>query len=467
MDLKAIEITKDVLAEVPARIASHYTVFPAGIQNERLILLVPEHFDRNKKEELQVMLGRSIDWKPVIEAEIRRLIRQHYGMGAGAIDSLLQHHETEGTEAPRFLIDGNRGVDESTMIGVVNELIRHAVEAGASDIHIEPFETKFRIRYRVDGYLREARVPEQIRLLAPALISRVKVMAGLDIAEKRLPQDGRIKIFHQKDEIDLRVSVIPSSYGEAIVIRILKPLALLELSDLGFFEEDIQILKNALQKPHGLILLTGPTGSGKTTTLYACLKLLNDHEKKIITIEDPVEYKLDGVLQMQVAPKIGLDFAKALRAILRHDPDVIMLGEIRDKETADMATRAALTGHLVLSTLHTNDAPSAVTRLCEMGVEPYLVAASVNTVIAQRLVRKAGVSTKTEDNGIEFTGRLAIYEMMHVDDVLRERVASGEPATALRSYLRKQGMRSLYENGLLRLHAGETTQYEITRAVPQ
>ncbi len=452
--LKSLKITEPVLKRIPARVAAHYCVIPLGSEKGTLQLAVPPDFSREQKHDIKVVLGVEPEFIPAPRSEIEELISKFYGVGAGVIEALVAGEPGEDDSKDFEVIDGGR---DSTIITLVNELFLDALKFRASDIHIEPFERSLRVRYRVDGLLQNARISDKIRVLAPNLASRIKIMAKLDIGEKRLPQDGRIKIRQQTGELDLRVSVLPSSSGEAIVIRILKPLELLKLHDLGFDEEGVAQIRRFIKKPHGVVLITGPTGSGKTTTLYSCLRELNQTERKIITIEDPVEYKLPGIVQLQVNPKIDFTFAKALRAILRHDPDCIMIGEIRDAETAEIAIRSALTGHLVFSTLHTNDAPSAVTRLVEMGVEPYLVASALEAVVAQRLVRRKSES--------EYHGRLAVSEIMEMNDEIKDLVLQKKTGSVVRKAALAGGMTGLYEDGMKKVKNGFTTVDEIQRIV--
>ena len=453
----------EILENIPARIAAHYCVFPLSVEGDTLLLASPEGLSRDAKEELRITLDRKLDFASRPKIEIEDLIHKFYGVGAGVIESLTQEKTQEGEVFDFEVIDQNKKED-MTIAKLVNELFLDALKCRASDIHIEPFERSLKIRYRVDGLLQDARISGQIRMLAPQLISRIKIMAKLDIGERRLPQDGRIKIKQKSGELDLRVSVLPSSFGESIVIRILKSLELLELADLGFDEKGISQMRQFLKKPHGVVLITGPTGSGKTTTLYSCLKELNQTERKIVTIEDPVEYKLPGVIQMQVNPKIDFTFARALRSILRHDPDCIMIGEIRDAETAEIAIRSALTGHLVFSTIHTNDAPSAITRLVEMGVEPYLVASALEGVIAQRLVRK--ICPKCEKcRHTGFHGRIAISEIMPVTDEMRDLILDRKTGSVIRKTAAGNGMESLYENGMTKVRIGLTSLEEVQRII--
>jgi general secretion pathway protein E/type IV pilus assembly protein PilB len=364
----------------------------------------------------------------------------------------------------------------------------------ASDIHLEPFEDELRIRYRIDGVLQEVPVPSQIKRFQPAIVSRVKILSHLNIAEKRLPQDGRIKIRLDDNEVDIRVSVIPMLHGEAVVMRLLRQnSALRGLAELGLDERELRSFRRVLAMPHGIILVTGPTGSGKTSTLYTALQAINDVETKIITIEDPIEYQLRGVNQIQVSEKAGLTFARGLRSILRHDPDVVLVGEIRDQETAQIAVQASLTGHLVFSTLHTNDAPGALTRLVDMGVEPYLVASSLEAVLAQRLVRVLCPHCRVEDTSSTaeavkvqlkfpagtkiykgtgcrecrqtgYHGRRAIFEWMDSNEEIRQMMLTHCSSDKLREAARRNGMRSLAEDGWRLVREGVTTVEEVLRA---
>jgi general secretion pathway protein E/type IV pilus assembly protein PilB len=363
----------------------------------------------------------------------------------------------------------------------------------ASDVHVEPFEHELRIRYRIDGMLQEVPVPGQIKRFQPAIVSRIKILSNLNIAEKRVPQDGRIKIRVKGTEVDIRVSVIPMLHGEAVVMRLLRQDAgLIGLDGLGMAARERELFGRVLEMPHGIALVTGPTGSGKTTTLYSALHQINDEVRKIITIEDPVEYQLKGINQIQVAEKAGLTFARGLRAILRHDPDVVLIGEIRDQETAQIAVQASLTGHMVFSTLHTNDAPGALTRLVDMGVEPYLVASSLEAVIAQRLVRTLCPECKAEDASertvalrarVEalrdvqifkpvgcktcrmtgYTGRRPIFELMTMTPKVREVLLRGGSSGEIKELARKEGMPNLIEDGWRLVRMGVTTPSEVLR----
>jgi general secretion pathway protein E/type IV pilus assembly protein PilB len=372
-------------------------------------------------------------------------------------------------------------------------VLRDAIELRASDIHLEPFEDELRIRYRIDGVLQDIPVPAQVKRFQPAIVSRVKILSHLNIAEKRLPQDGRIKIRLENNEVDIRVSVIPMLHGEAVVMRLLRQNATLRgMGELGMDARELKSFRRVLGLPHGIILVTGPTGSGKTSTLYTALHEINDSVRKIITIEDPIEYQLKGVNQIQVSEKAGLTFARGLRSILRHDPDVILVGEIRDHETAQIAVQASLTGHLVFSTLHTNDAPGALTRLVDMGVEPYLVASSLEAVLAQRLVRVLCPHCKQEDTSpaaqalkaqLEFPanvpiyravgcrecrqtgyfGRRAIFEWMDSNNEIRQMILKNSSADQLREAARRESMRTLSEDGWRLVRLGVTTAEEVLR----
>ena len=385
----------------------------------------------------------------------------------------------------------DEAAEDASIIRFVNQVLKDAIELRASDVHLEPFEDELRIRYRIDGILQEVPVPAQIKRFQPAIVARVKILSHLNIAEKRLPQDGRIKVRIEDAEVDIRVSIIPMLHGEAVVMRLLRQNSKLRgARDLGMGERELTCLERVLQLPHGIVLVTGPTGSGKTSTLYTALNEINDAERKIITIEDPVEYQLKGVNQIQVSEKSGLTFARGLRSILRHDPDVVLIGEIRDQETAQIAVQASLTGHLVFSTLHTNDAAGALTRLVDMGVEPYLVASSHEAVLAQRLVRllcphcrkvdttpeshvyrtKLGISPKAkvyravgcrECRNTGYHGRRAIFEWMDSSSEIRSLILKNGSTDAIRDSARRAGMKTLSEDGRRLVEEGITTIEEV------
>lgn len=425
---------------------------------------------------------------------ILKALEQYYGSGYTSVEKIIENIDS----IPEFVPEEEENIDhlkdmasEGPVIRLVNLIITRAIEMRASDIHLEPLEEKLRVRYRIDGVLHDVEsLPKRFQ---PAVLSRVKIMAKLNIAERRLPQDGRIMLRVKGKDIDFRVSTVPTIYGESVVLRILdKSSIVLDIEKLGFPEDILKEFKRLIESPHGIILVTGPTGSGKTTTLYCALEKINSPEKKIITVEDPVEYQLKGVNQIQVKPQIGLTFANALRSIVRQDPDVILIGEIRDSETADIAIHSALTGHLVLSTLHTNDAPSAITRLIDMGMEDYLLTSTILCILAQRLVRVICPHCKvpTEPNpflleeigireegeikamvgkGCEhcsytgYFGRTGIFELLIMDDEMRRFILSEKDASKIKELARRKGMRTLREDGWLRVKSGITTLSEVMR----
>ena len=375
----------------------------------------------------------------------------------------------------RNRIDVHLANDEQEPTSVAEALQRilnDALLAGATDIHLEPYSaTQAKVRVRIDGILREMRVPQLVVTQFPALVSRVKIMSSLDIAERRMPQEGRTTVRFNEREMDMRVSILPSRYGESVVIRILQTDIPMGLSGLGMEPKMLEALEQMLARRSGLILVTGPTGCGKTTTLYACLDRLNGATRKIVTIEDPIEYTLPGAMQMQVMPQIDLTFGRLLKTVLRHDPNVIMVGEIRDLETAEIAIRTALTGHLVLSTIHTNDSCSTITRLLEMGIEPYLISSSLSGSIAQRLARtickKCNGKRCVSCLGLGLKGRTGIFEAMIMDDEIRAMTLKQTPADEVRQYARGRGMKTLFEDGMDKVRAGLTTQEEIERVIHQ
>ena len=458
---------------------------PLAIQDSTLTIAMADPLDFETLSAVRGFTGLSVLPALAAEQEILDAIDKYYGEEEKAAG------ESEGdlAEAGENLEHLRDMASEAPVIRLVNASIAQAVEKRASDIHIEPFEKEFRVRFRIDGVLHNQEAPP--RELKAAIISRVKLMAKLNIAERRLPQDGRIKIKILGREIDLRVSTLPTLYGESVVMRLLDRSAgdFYDLRRLGFDEHMLARMEHFTSLPHGIFLVTGPTGSGKSTTLYSALKRINLPDKKIITIEDPVEYQMDGINQIHVNPQIGLTFASGLRHIVRQDPDVIMVGEIRDRETADVAIRAALTGHLVFSTLHTNDAPSAITRLTDMGVENYLITSSLVAVLAQRLVRvicphckqpngtvlsPEGENVLTwrgagcpECNGRGYAARMGIFEMMDVTDEIRRLIMKNSDAGVLTRTARKNGMRNLREDGWRKIEDGVTTVEEVMRVTQE
>jgi len=485
------DIPESVIGKVSIRLISLYNFIPIGFTDNILTIAVYDPFDvwlvQGVKNELHCELRRVL----APEKEIKEAIKKYYGIGASTVDKILDGKtgERKKETGQNAIEDIGKSSQDVSVIKLVNQIIKEAITARATDIHFEPYRGVVKIRQRIDGILYDMKVPDEIRYLYPAIVSRVKIISGLDVIERRLPQDGRAKVKISEEETELRISVLPSSFGESIVIRILPSRLLIDLPMLGFLSEDLKIMREIIKKPHGVIFLTGPTGSGKTTTLYASLSEINSEKLKIITIEDPVEYELVGVSQIQIEPKIGLTFAAALRSILRHDPDIMMVGEVRDAETAELTVRSSLTGHLVFSTLHTNDAASGVTRLLNMGVEPFLVASSVEVFISQRLVRLLCPKCKKaievpqaykgynlgeviyEPGGCDFCentgfrGRTVIYEMLIVNDEIRKLILNKVTAEQIRKKACEQGMKPLKESGVEKIRQGITTLGEIMRVV--
>lgn len=490
--LEDVEPDRQLLSLFPARILLKEQLLPLRRTNGTIEVATSRLFATQGLDALKTMTGLKL--KPVLAPReaIEREMKKRLGVGADTIDTLDEEKPFEVVdEDGEGDTDLDSAAEDASIIKFVNQVLKDAIELRASDIHLEPFEDELRIRYRIDGVLQEVPVPAQIKRFQPAIVSRVKILSHLNIAEKRLPQDGRIKIRIEDSEVDIRVSVIPMLHGEAVVMRLLRQNSKLRgLNTLGMDKRETNCFKRVLDLPHGIILVTGPTGSGKTSTLYTALNEINDAVRKIITIEDPVEYQLKGVNQIQVSEKSGLTFARGLRSILRHDPDVILIGEIRDQETAQIAVQASLTGHLVFSTLHTNDAPGAVTRLVDMGVEPYLVASSLESVLAQRLVRVLCKECKQPDHsptaeafkvqlGIPanvtiyksvgcrecrntgFFGRAAIFEWMDTDNEIRQLILKAGSTDLVRDAARKAGMRTLAEDGWRLVRQGVTTVEEV------
>ena len=497
VELEQRSFSKQFLARFPARLILDRHVLPADDGNGGLLAVTADPFDTSAVDELRLATGKDFQLALAPLADIDRCIKRYLGVGADTVQSMISEAGENGlqvidTDADEDM-DLTEAAEGASIIRFVNQILTEAIELRATDVHIEPFEETLRVRYRIDGVLQEASVAPEVKQFQAAIVSRLKILSKLDIAEKRTPQDGRIKIRIAEHEIDVRVSVIPMLYGEAVVLRLLdRSSVLLGLDKLGMSDRDLDITRVILERPHGIILVTGPTGSGKTTTLYAALSRINDIQRKIITIEDPIEYQLHGINQIQVSRKAGLTFASGLRSILRHDPDVVLVGEIRDAETAEIAIQASLTGHLVFSTLHTNDAPSALTRLVDMGIEPYLVASSLEALLAQRLVRVICSDCKEELSAAEvaplrqrfgeklpktlykgrgcrrcqgtgYRGRIGIFEMMVVTDEVRSLILENASAPVLRKVAAKQGMRSLRDDGFRHLAEGRTTVEEVLR----
>jgi len=494
VDLSSVTIDIETLRSLPAKLVYRKNLAPVARTDGTLTVATCDPFDLYAFDELRLLTGLEI--RPVLAPrdEIQKVIKAHYGVGGETIDEMMSTDDLEVvSETAEDNGDLLEMAQEASVIKLVNEIFIEALNERASDIHIEPYENDLIIRYRIDGVLHETTMPPQIRRFQSAIISRIKIMANLNIAEKRLPQDGRIKIQTSGRQCDVRVSVIPMLFGEGVVMRILdKSTVLYSLPDLGMAEDTFAIFESLIKRPHGIILETGPTGCGKTTTLYAALQAIVCPQIKVLTVEDPVEYHLAGVNQIQVQPKIGMTFARGLRAILRHDPDVVMIGEIRDLETAEAAIQAALTGHLVFSTLHTNDACSAATRLLDMGIEPFLVTSTVAAAMAQRLVRticpdckepyEPDRETLPEDFTLEpgqvlyrgtgcrkcrqtgYHGRTGLFELMVMDDALSERIMSRAPVSEMIAVARSRGLRPLREDGWTKVRRGITTPEEVIRS---
>jgi type II secretion system protein E len=490
--LEDIEPDRQLLSLFPARILLKEELLPLRRLNGTVEVATSRLFATQGLDALKTLTGLNL--KPVLASSevIQREMKKRLGVGADTIDTLGEEASFQVVdEHPEEDTNLDTAAEDASIIRFVNQVLRDAIDLRASDIHLEPFEDELRIRYRIDGVLQDVPVPAQIKRFQPAIVSRVKILSHLNIAEKRLPQDGRIKIRIDESEVDIRVSVIPMLHGEAVVMRLLRQNTTLRgMDQLGMDSRESNGFRRVLQMPHGIILVTGPTGSGKTSTLYTALNEINDSDRKIITIEDPVEYQLRGVNQIQVSEKAGLTFARGLRSILRHDPDVILIGEIRDAETAQIAVQASLTGHLVFSTLHTNDAPGALTRLVDMGVEPYLVASSLEAVLAQRLVRVLCKHCKQEDQspaarafkqqiGIPpnaviyrsvgcrecrqtgFHGRHGIFEWMETDNEIRQLILKNVSSDIIRDAAHRAGMRTLAEDGWRLVRQGVTTAEEV------
>jgi type IV pilus assembly protein PilB len=504
VNLDAVDVQEDVIKLVPNQMANTYRVIPLSYDKATnslsVVMASPDNFQAT--DDLRKLLGFSI--KPLIAAEeqITAALHRYYPEDAGqSINDLLDeigHDEElakfEGRGESIDLEDLKQLVESNPVKQLVGLVIHQAIREHSSDVHFEPFEDEYKLRYRIDGVLYEMVPPP--RYLAMAIASRIKVMANLDIAERRLPQDGRISLTVGGNPVDLRVAVLPTMFGESVVLRVLDRASVsLDLDKLGLREDDLASFHKLIARPHGIILNTGPTGCGKTTTLYAALNTLNNPDFKILTAEDPVEYDIDGIVQCQIKPAIGLTFARFLRTFLRQDPDIILVGEVRDLETAQIAIQASLTGHLVFSTLHTNDAPSAIARLIDLGVEPFLITATFQAVVAQRLARRICQECKeeytpTEDelsqlqltpddvrgrkfyfgrgcdncNNTGYRGRIGIFEIMVFNDDLRELVMKAASTNLLRECAVRHGMRALRESGLLLIYDGVTSIEEVVKA---
>ncbi|MCX7717103.1 MAG: GspE/PulE family protein [Candidatus Sumerlaeaceae bacterium] len=494
--LSELQIAKEVIERIPAKVASHFHLVPVDQHNGTIRVACSDPLNVHMLDDLSLMLKLEVE--PVVSStkDIDDAIKKYYGIGAATVEELIEDRRGEvAIDVQADVTDIDAMAEDASIVRFVNQIIAEAMADRATDIHVEPLEGELRVRYRIDGMLYEAAIPPTIKRFQSAIISRIKIMADLNIAERRLPQDGKIKIKNENKEYDLRVSTLPTPYGESISIRILsRDSELVSLDKLGLDEHNVKILRRMIQKPHGIIFVTGPTGSGKSTTLYASLTEINTIDKKILTVEDPIEYRIPGVTQVQVNPQIDLTFARVLRTMLRQDPDVIMVGETRDPETAQAAIRAALTGHLVFSTLHTNDAAGAVSRLLDMGIEPFLVASSVEGLLAQRLVRvlcpkckqpfhpDANLLRRLSGSRLDtegavfmrpvgcdscrytgFRGRTAIYEIIRMSEEIKRLVVDRQPANVIKKQALAEGMRPIREDGWLKVRAGLTTMDEVLR----
>ncbi len=501
LDLSSVDLPQEVVEALPAESVQAYQVVPIEYDEQgrklKIAMKSPDNF--RAVDDLRLLMGFNVTAAVADPDVIDQMIQKYYSKSESVADLMGELASNE-----KFATLQNRGqsidldevleaASDNQVVKLLNLVLLQAIKDKASDIHFEPFENEFKMRYRIDGVLYEMVPPP--KHLGPAITSRIKVMANLDIAERRLPQDGRIELMVGGNPVDLRVAVLPTLFGESVVMRVLdRGNVELDLDRIGFREDDLVKFRGLIGKPNGIVIVTGPTGSGKTTTLYAALAELNDIETKILTAEDPVEYDIDGLCQCQVNEDVGLTFARALRSFLRQDPDVILVGEIRDLETAQIAVQASLTGHLVLSTLHTNDAPSSIVRLVDLGMEPFLLTATIEGIVAQRLVRTICPRCKEEYEPSEeelmelalrpedvrgrtffrgrgcdnchnsgYKGRMAIFEIMVMDDTMREMVMNEASTAALREHAIRRGMRTLRESGLLAIYEGQTTIDEVVR----
>ena len=497
LSAKEFPETPPANVQTSVRFLKHHHVCPIGESDTHVALLVADPADTFPLQALHLATGREVRLTIGLRSEIDDLIERYYGTGRSAMGTIVENLTDDNNRSEDDIEHLRDLASEAPVIRLVNLVIQRAVEQRASDIHIEPFESRLKVRYRVDGVLHEVESPPAAS--TAAVISRVKIMAKLNIAERRLPQDGRIMIRVQGKELDLRVSTVPTAHGESVVMRILDREAIVfDFHSLGFTDQFLQKFINVLELPHGILLVTGPTGSGKTTTLYTALAKLNTPNVKIITVEDPVEYQLEGINQIQAKPQIGLDFSHALRSIVRQDPDIIMIGEMRDLETARIAIQSALTGHLVLSTLHTNNAAGGITRMLDMGVEDYLLTSTVNGILAQRLVRRLDRSVAhayeplpefvkefhlesfTDERPIKlykpgssianptgYYGRTTIMEFLVMSDSIRRQIMQHAGMGDIEQQARSEGMRTMYEDGLVKAMQGHTTIEEVLRVTQE
>ena len=493
LELAKLTIQPEARNKISTKVAFQYSVLPTAMNNGAVQVAVSNPFDTAMLNAVRFDARGPVEFALAPKVELEKALKRYYGVGAETLDEMDEEVAMDlDLPVDKEITEGDQ---EASVIKFVNQVIWEAYKDRATDIHLEPQEDELRIRYRIDGILHQTPMPPQLKRFQPAIISRIKVMSGMNISEKRLPQDGRINVRIKGEEIDIRVSTVPTVYGESVSLRLLsRGKIFLSLDKLGFSPKDEVAIREIIVNPHGIVLVTGPTGSGKSTSLYAMLSTINSIQKRIITVEEPVEYELRGINQIAVRPEIGLTFAMGLRHILRQDPNVIMVGEIRDLETAEIAIRAAQTGHLVFSTLHTNDAPSAFTRLIDMGIEPFLVASSIEAIMAQRLVRTICPVCKTEQKversylrkigfpeeeidstkfmhgvGCEdcrqlgYQGRLAIYELLVLNEALRPLILGRAASSTIAQKAMDQGMRTLRVDGWNKVKNGITTIEEVLR----
>jgi len=497
VDLSRQNPSPEALQKLTAAAVNQFTVLPFRLDGNALTIVASDPFDTAAADGARLAAGVAVKVALAPREEVEKAVKKYYGVGAEAIEKMLEdgRYEVGDDIGTMTKIDVNEMGEEASIVRFVNQIIAEADRQGATDIHIEPQETELRIRYRIDGMLHKVDVPPQLNRLKNAIISRIKVMANLDIAEKRLPMDGRIGIRIAGQDIDIRVSTMPAAYGESISLRLLaKSGSFVKMDDLGFNERDYEVVNKIIHRPNGIFLVTGPTGSGKSTSLYSFLSEVNKIDVRIMTAEDPIEYHMAGINQVQMQSEIGMTFARALRAFLRQDPDIIMVGEIRDRETAEIAINASLTGHMVFSTLHTNDAAGAFPRLIDMGVEPFLIASAVAGVMGQRLCRRLcqkcrrevpldmkyynldvppPQNTVFEPDGCDactrtgYKGRRALFEVLEVDEDIEGAIVRRENATQIRNLSLSKGMKTLREDGWAKVFAGVTSVKEILRVTEE
>ncbi len=497
VDLDKLQPNPDALTKLPASAVYQYNVLPLRFDGSSMTVVSSDPFDTKAADGLRLIAGCPVKIALAPGEDVEKAVKKYYGVGADAIEKMIEdgRYSVDEDIGAMTKIDVNEMGEEASIVKFVNQIIAEADRQGATDIHIEPQETELRIRYRIDGMLHKVDVPPQLNRLKSAIISRIKVMANLDIAEKRLPMDGRIGIRIAGQDIDIRVSTMPAAYGESISLRLLaKSGNFVKMADLGFNERDFAVVDKIIHRPNGIFLVTGPTGSGKSTSLYSFLHEVNKIDVRIMTAEDPIEYHMAGINQVQMQSDIGMTFARALRAFLRQDPDIIMVGEIRDRETAEIAINASLTGHMVFSTLHTNDAAGAFPRLIDMGVEPFLIASAVAGVMGQRLCRRLCPDCRREvpldrkyytldypperESVFEpvgcdactrtgYKGRRALFEVLEVDEDIEGAIVRRENATQIRNLSLSKGMKTLREDGWAKVFQGVTSVKEIMRVTEE